>query len=85
MDVNQQLHLNVKLHKAFKTCKLKGKWNLKKNSFREYVALENGANILLNGIGAKCDDVFYFKKGSEVAIKNSIMEYYDNDVFEKPQ
>jgi len=39
----------------------------------------------LNGIGAKCDDVFYFKKGSEVAIKNSIMEYYDNDVFEKPQ
>lgn len=85
MSVNQQLNLNVKLYKAFKSCKLKGRWNLKKNSFHEYVALDEGASIILYGIRSEWNEIFSFKKDSTVTIKNSIIEYYDNDVISKSE
>jgi len=83
MSVNQQLHLNVKLYKTFKTCKFRGRWNLKNNSFHEYIALEDHAYIILKGIRAEWDEVYSFKKDSEITIKNGIIEYYENDIFVK--
>lgn len=83
MSVDQQMDLNIKLYKAFKNCKLKGRWNLKENSSHEFMALEDNASASLYGIRAEWNEIFYFKKGAEITIKNSIIEYYENDVMDK--
>ena len=81
MSVKQQMNLNVKLHKIFDSCQLQGKWKHKTNSLNphEYIALEEGAVIVLN-LDAGLTETFSFKKGSNISIKESLVEYYDSDL-----
>ena len=74
---------DIRLCKVFDTCKLEGKW--KQNHFspnHEYIAQEDSAHITLNLIHANLTETFYFKKGSTISIKDSLMGYFEKDLLE---
>ncbi|AJM92293.1 MULTISPECIES: hypothetical protein [Nitrosopumilus] len=72
---------NVKKQKLFDTCKLGGRWK-RTDSFtpHHYVALGDGASLNLSMIGANYTELFRFKKNSEIIIKDSIAEFYEEDL-----
>ena len=80
MSTNQQLDLNIKLHKIFDACKLDGKWKKRESSPHNYVALEEGASIVLELYRAKLTETFSFKKGANIGIRDSLIEYFEKDL-----
>ncbi|MDX1533645.1 MAG: hypothetical protein R3230_05530, partial [Nitrosopumilaceae archaeon] len=75
MNANQQLNLDVKLHKIFDACKLEGKWKRKDSTSHQYISLEEGASIVLSLYQAGLTETFSFKKGANIVIKDSLVEY----------
>ncbi|MCV0401351.1 MAG: hypothetical protein K5777_05175 [Nitrosopumilus sp.] len=72
----------MKTQKLFDTCKLIGKWKYADNSqHSHYEALEDGATIEFSLIRANFIESFRFKKSSRIIIKDSIVEFYDEDLF----
>lgn len=82
LNTGNQIHDRVKTHKIFDTCKLAGKWKHVDNSSPfHYEALEDGATIELCMIQVDLIESFRFKKSSKIFIKDSIMEFYEEDLF----
>ncbi|AFS81082.1 hypothetical protein NKOR_05995 [Candidatus Nitrosopumilus koreensis AR1] len=81
MKFNTQTYHNIKSQKLFDTCKLEGKWKRLDDSVpRRYVTLEDGALISLSILGTQYHESFIFKKNSEVVIKDSIAEFFEEDL-----
>lgn len=83
MKTNNRIHSNFTLKKLFDTCKLEGQWKRVDNSIpRRYVSLEDGASIELKMIKANFIESYNFKKNSFIIIKDSIAEFYEEDLSE---
>jgi hypothetical protein len=80
MGIKPQLHLNVKQCKFFTACNLDNKWKCKNSNNQEYTALENGASVILSLMPSTLTNILYFKKGVNIWIKNSHIDYYDHDL-----
>lgn len=81
MKSNTQTYRNIKSQKLFDTCKLEGKWKRADDSIpRRYVALEDGALITLRILGTQYSESFIFQKNSEIVIKDSIAEFFEEDL-----
>ena len=79
--IHNQIYGNSKLQKLFDVCKLKGKWRRVDNSIpRNYIALEDGASIDLDMIKANFSESVVFKKNSRIVVKDSIAEFYEEDI-----
>lgn len=81
MRFNTQTYRNIKSQKLFDTCKLEGKWKRVGDSIpRRYMSLEDGALITLHILGTQYSESFIFKKNSEIVIKDSITEFFEEDL-----
>ena len=76
-----QIYRNHKSQKLFDTCKLEGKWKRKDDSVPQcYVSLEDNASILLSIVGTNYSESFMFKKNSQIVVKDSIVEFFEEDL-----
>lgn len=82
LNTDNQIHDKVKTQKLFDTYKLTGKWKHVGVSFPcYYEALDDGATIELCMTKIDLIEPFSFKKYSKIIIKDSIMEFYEEDLF----
>ncbi|KFM19551.1 hypothetical protein AAA799P11_00540 [Marine Group I thaumarchaeote SCGC AAA799-P11] len=76
-----QTYGNSKLQKLFDTCKLEGRWKRMDDSLpRCYVSLEDGAAISLSMLGVDYSESFIFKKNSKIVVKDSVAEFFEDDL-----
>ncbi len=81
MRNKNQIYRNYKSQKLFDTCKLEGRWKRKDDSIPQcYVSLEDGASISLSIIGTDYSESFIFKQNSEIVVKDSIVEFFEEDL-----
>ena len=82
MKNDNQTHRDFKSQKLFDTCRLEGRWKRVDRFIpRHYIALEDGVFLELSIIDSNFTESFRFKKNSEVIIKESIAEFYEEDLF----
>lgn len=82
LNVSDQAKIKVKECKLFDTCKFIGKWKHVDDCLPAcYVALEDGVAIELRMIQADIVESLRFKKSSKIIIKDSVMEFYEEDLF----
>lgn len=82
MKNDNQTHRDFKTQKLFDACRLEGRWKRVDNSMpRHYIALEDGVSLELSIIDSDFTESFRFKKNSEIIIKESIAEFYEEDLF----
>lgn len=83
MKTNNRMHSTFTMKKLFDTCKLEGQWKRVDDSIPLcYVSLEDGASIELKMIKANFTESYSFKKNSFIIIKDSIAEFYEEDLSE---
>ena len=81
MRTNDLRHSNSPMKKLFDTYKLEGQWKRVDNSIpSRYVSLKDGASIELKMIKANFTESYSFKKNSFIIIKDSIAEFYEEDL-----
>ncbi|WP_148680195.1 hypothetical protein [Nitrosopumilus maritimus] len=81
MSAKTQTHKRIKSQKLFDTCKLVGKWKrIDKLLPPNYTSLEDGASVELSIIKANYTESFSFKKNSDIVIKDSILEFFEEDM-----
>lgn len=81
MKNNNQIYQNHKSRKLFDTCELEGIWKRKDDSIPQcYIALEDGASISISIIGTDYSESFMFKKNSQIVVKDSIVEFFEEDL-----
>ncbi len=82
MNSGSQIHDKMKTQKLFDTCKLIGRWkHANSSSPSSYESLEDGATIEFSMIQANFTESFRFKKFSRITIKDSMIEFYEEDLF----
>lgn len=83
MKRDDQTCCNFKFQKLFDTCRLEGQWKRVDDSVpRHYIALEDGASIELSINDSNFKESFRFKKNSCIKIKDSIAEFYEENLFQ---
>lgn len=81
MKRNNQTSSNFKTQKLFDTCRLEGRWKRVDDSVpRHYTALEDGVFLQLSILDANYTESYSFKKNSSIVIKDSIAEFYEEDL-----
>ena len=81
MTTKPQFNFNPKLYKLFDEYEVGKMWKKSNSASDNFVALEDKAYVILKLSNTNLNEMIFFKKGAIITINDSLMEYYENDLY----